>query len=126
MRRLPLVSFIVPLLLAACAGPVGNERVDWDHGARHARVLAVLTPQEAAVEARECLGAVALPDGQPQSQQYVRVRYRLNRLHRNAVAAAPTDMTLRPGDEVELRPEDCDAGRPARIERVLPPLPTPP
>ena len=123
MRRLlPIPAVFLPILLAACAGPVGNERVDWDGGARHARVLAALTPQEAATDTHACLGEKALPDG----QQFVRVRYRLNRLHRNAVAAAPTDMTLRPGDEVELRPEDCDAGRPARIERVLPPLPTPP
>lgn len=122
MRRLPFASFIVPLLLAACAGPVGNERVDWDHGARHARVLAALTPQDAAAEARECLGVGALPDG----RQFVRVRYHLNRLHRNAVATAPAALALHPGDEVELWPEDCDAGRPARIERVLPPLPTPP
>ena len=39
MRRLLLPSALaLSSLLAACAQTVGNERVDWDHGARHARV----------------------------------------------------------------------------------------
>lgn len=123
MRHLPFLSvFALSTLLAACAQPVGNERVDWDHGARHGRVLETLAPQEAAAQARACLGARALPDG----AQFVTVRYRLNRLHRNVVAAAPAGLALHPGDEVEMWPEDCDQGRPARVERVLPPLPTTP
>ncbi|QJE00976.1 hypothetical protein HH212_13835 [Massilia forsythiae] len=101
-------------LLAGCAEPLGNGLVDWAHGARRARVLAVLDAQAGAAALHACAPSA------PPATTYVRVRYRLARLHRSAVAPLPAGMTLAAGDEVELWPEDCDACQAARIERVLP------
>lgn len=131
MRRLSTFSILslyctfccaLGALLAACTGPLARDRVDWDHGARHGRVLALLAPQAAAREAQECLGNAPLPAG----VQFVKLRYRRTRLHHDVVALAPAGLAVGPGDEVELWPEDCGAGRMARIERVLPPLPAQP
>lgn len=119
MRRVSALSALaVCALLAACAQPVNSDRVDWDRGARYGRVLEVLAPQAAEAEARACLG----PDRPlPAGQRYVRVRYRATRLHHKVVATVDDGLSLRAGDEVELWPEDCGAGRLARIGRVLPP-----
>ncbi|HEX8788997.1 MAG TPA: hypothetical protein VF793_22645, partial [Telluria sp.] len=84
----------------------------------YGRVLEVLAPQAAEAEARACLG----PDRPlPAGQRYVRVRYRATRLHHKVVATVDDGLSLRAGDEVELWPEDCDAGRLAHVGRVLPP-----
>lgn len=119
MRRNPILpTLALCALLSACVGPIGNERVDWAHGARHGRVLALLTPQAAAPDVQACLGTGAvLAD-----MLYVKLRYRGTRLHHTIVTVVPAGLALRPGDEVELRPGDCAQGRLARIERVLPPL----
>lgn len=111
------IGIAVCSLLASCAGSLGNGEVDWDHGARRARVLEVLGRQAAEAEARAC--APAGWDWQSE-RIYTRVRYRNNRLYHNTIATVPDGLALRPGDEVELRPEDCREGRLARVERRLP------
>lgn len=119
LRALP--RYLLPLcilscgVLTSCAPTLGHGPIDWEHGARRARVLALSTPEAGAAAAHAC-GAQAPPDA-----HYVQVRYRHARLYRNVVALLPADLAARPGDEVELRPGDCDEGRLARVERVLPP-----
>jgi hypothetical protein len=102
--------------LASCIQPLGHGEVDWDHGARRARVIETLAPQAAEAAARACAPAGwNWQSGRP----YVRVRYRGARLRHDAVATVPEGLALRPGDEVELWPEDCGAQRLARVERLL-------
>jgi hypothetical protein len=112
-----LIGIAICGLLTSCAGSPGNGDVDWDHGARRARVLEVLGRQAAATEARAC--APAGWDWQAE-RSYVLVRYRNgHRLHHNTVAAVPEGLALRPGDQVELWPEDCGERRLARVGRLL-------
>jgi hypothetical protein len=94
---------------------LGQGPIDWEHGARRARVLALATPEAGSAAAHAC-GAPAPPDA-----HYVQVRYRHARLYRNVVALLPTALAAQPGDEVELWPGDCDQGQLARVERVLAP-----
>lgn len=119
MHRVSILSALAAsVLLAACAQPIHSDRVDWDHGARYGRVLEVLAPQAAEAEARACLG----PDRPlPAGGQWVRVRYRATRLHHKVVATVADGLLPHAGDEVELWPQDCDAGRLARVGRILPP-----
>ena len=50
------------------------------------------------------------------------MRYRATRLHHKVVATVADGLALHAGDEVELWPQDCAAGRLARVGRVLPPV----
>ncbi|MGZ5182996.1 MAG: hypothetical protein ACXWC2_21170 [Ramlibacter sp.] len=103
-------------LLASCTQPLGHGEIDWDLGARRARVLDILGPQAAEAEARDC--APAGWNWQA-GGAYARVRYRSGRLHKNTLATMPEGLALQPGDEVELWPGDCGEHRLARIERRL-------
>lgn len=117
MRIGPLIIGLAACgCLASCVQALGHGEVDWGHGARRATVLATLGPQVAEAEARTCV-----PDGWDwqADRRYVRVRYRGVRLHRETVATVAEGLALQPGDEVELWPQDCRAGRLARVERLL-------
>jgi hypothetical protein len=106
--------------LAGCAGPIGDELVDWDHGARHGRVLELLDAQAGSAAVQACIGAAAaLPAG----QVYAKVRYRKTRMHHNVVALVPAGLNVQVRDGVELWPDDCAHGEPAHISRVLPSQP---
>ncbi|MGJ7913866.1 hypothetical protein ACI48D_00110 [Massilia sp. LXY-6] len=110
------IGILACSFLASCTQPLGHGEIDWDHGARRARVLEVLSPQAAEAEARDC--APAGWNWQA-GHAYARVRYRVVRLHRNTVATLPEGLALQPGDEVELWPENCGEHRLARVERRL-------
>jgi hypothetical protein len=109
----PVTGLGLCLLLSSCAQPLGNGPVDWDHGARRGRVLALLDAAAAGAAVQACV-----PGTVPQAR-YAKVRYRGSRLHHTVVAALPDGVMVATGDEVELWPPRCGEGRLARVERVL-------
>lgn len=113
--RIParLAGLSLILLLSSCAQPLGKGPVDWDHGARRGRVLETLDAAAAAPSVQSCAPGTAAQG------VYAKVRYRGARLHHTVVAILPAGVDVRTGDEVELWPADCAAGRLARVERVL-------
>ena len=111
------IGILTSSFLASCTPFPDHGEVDWDHGARRARVVEIVSPQAAEAEARDC--APAGWDWKA-AGSYARMRYRSIRIHRSALAAVPEGMALQPGDEVELLPGNCGEHRPVRIVRRLP------
>lgn len=114
MRVKHSACVLLALGLTACAQ---SPLADWEHGARRARVIDAVDPAVVRELLPSCLQA--LPAEQLAARQFVRVRYWHGRRPFVDVAEAPSGVALRAGDEVELWPEACAEGRPARVARML-------
>lgn len=117
MRVSHIACLFLALSLAACAQPQRAALADWEHGARRARVIEPVDPALVRAQLPSCLQA--MPADELAARHFVRVRYWHGRRPIVEVAEAPTDVALHAGDEVELWPEACAEGRPARIARML-------
>lgn len=109
-------GIVLALCLVACAQPEGPQ-ADWAHGARRARVIGAADAALVKSELPACLGALG-PDLLA-GRRFVRVRFWNGHRSVTDVAEVPAGLTLHERDEVELWPEACADGRPARISRML-------
>jgi hypothetical protein len=112
---LPLIALT---LLAACASPPPSREVDWRNGARRGEIVAFYDMAAGAPPLPACLAQ--LPPAEIASHRFVKLRYRHVRHMRYEVAALPASSALQVGDEVEVWPADCKAGKLSRVGRELP------
>lgn len=104
------------ILLTACASHYRVTQADWEQGAREGRIVRdYAAPGDAAVPA--CLAQLA-----PQAwagHHFVQVRYTRARHIHFDVADLPAPLQAKVGDEVEIWPEDCAAGKIGHIKQVF-------
>jgi len=120
MRRMTsMLAAAGAVLLSGCAATHhGVSEIDWEHGARRARVMSAYAPDAPAATLPPCLAA--LPAQDYASRRFVRVRYHHVKIMLYAVAEQPAGMDLHPDDHVELWPENCGGGKLSRIGKVMP------
>ena len=111
----PGAAALCLLLLCACSAA---PKVDWEHGAHRAWVVAAYPPGRNA-DLPLCL--VQLSDSDLATRHFVALRYRHVRTMRTAVAEVPEGLALPPDTQVELWPADCARGQLSRISTLLPP-----
>jgi hypothetical protein len=103
-------------VLAACAN--SQYTVNWQAGAKHAWITEIIPPDTPDADLPPCLAS--LPHEMRQQNRYVKVRYWRVRVPVIEVAAVPSGAAVQPGQNVELYPADCAAGKLSRIARVFP------
>lgn len=104
------------IVLTACASRYRVTQADWEQGAREGRIvrdyalpgtvpipacMAQMTPQERA------------------GHHFVQVKFNRARHVHFEVAELPSNVQADVGDEVEIWPEDCAAGKFGRIAKVF-------
>ena len=122
---LAVQSGLVIVLLTACATPVGQDEVDWRHGARHGQVQTIYekndTPEIEFPEYRPCL-----QNDREIARRLVKIAYRHSRLTISTLAEVPENLQIKVLDKVEFWPEKCEEGRINRVTRVFPASPSAP
>ena len=103
----------------ACASQSEHTPIDWEGGARHARIVEIYSAATPVAHLPACLAS--LPPGALTTRQFVKARYRHVRMMVNAIAEVPDASAFHVNDVVELRPADCSEGKFARIDRTLVP-----
>jgi hypothetical protein len=113
MRKIETIMASALLLLSGCAATGKISDAEWQQGARRGWVIRHYAPDQPAASLPACLAA--LPAGEYAAHRYVKVRYVVTRLAREAVAEVPAGMALKDGEQLKLWPADCAAGQLACI-----------
>ena len=101
--------------LSACGGV---PLVDWEHGARHGRIVEIISSQASVAGKAPCIEA--LPPKTFTEKRYARVAIHGVRSLRFDFAEIPPEIQTTRGTAVEIFPANCDKGELGRITRVLP------
>ncbi|MRW93612.1 hypothetical protein GJ699_26825 [Duganella sp. FT80W] len=106
------------LLLSGCASKTFVNRADWEQGARHGWVVGEYAAGQPVDTLPACMAR--LPANELASHHFVRVRYSQARLQHEVVVELPAGAALRDGEQVEVWPADCAAGKLAHIDGTPP------
>ncbi len=113
---------VIPLLalVSACAAGPRYEAVDAAQGGVHAKVMKILSPEQAAALHVPCMPA-AVPDGdQP---QWLMTEFRRDRMRSSVVTLAYEGQHVSLSAPVEIKPHYCADGKLYQVVRVLKQLP---
>lgn len=105
------------MLLAACASKHAVSQADWEQGAREGKIT-----RDYAAGTGAALPAcvAALPADERATHHFVLVRYTQARHVHVDIAELPADLHAAIGDNVQIWPEECAAGKYGRITQVFP------
>jgi hypothetical protein len=117
LKALSIGSVVSVLLLAACTTTPLDPEVDWDSGARRARIVEFYSPDTPSARLPTCLANLSKTEFA--ARRFVKVKYRAGRLTSFRVAEVPETMQAKVRDEVEVWPENCSDGKISRISRIL-------
>lgn len=117
MKRLRSACLVcTAILLTACATRYRVSQAEWEQGAREGRIV-----RDYALPGSPPLPACMLPitPEEGAAHHFVQVRFNRARHVHFEVAELPSNLYAGVGDEVEIWPEDCDAGKFGHITRVF-------
>ena len=115
--KILLTTLLPCLIVASCAIPTGQASIDWKNGAKLAWIEKIYPPNQPNPDFQRCMEGFS--EAELAARRLAKVRYLP--LHRPVfvIAEIPENLIVHLGDEVELWPHHCEAGKLSKISQIL-------
>ncbi|MFZ6813373.1 hypothetical protein ACO0K3_02815 [Undibacterium sp. Rencai35W] len=116
MNKKVLSGSIIFALLLSLNNAFASD-IAWEAGAKRGWIMKVYDPKTTVKELPECVEK--LPVVERENKHFAKIHYQHVKRGQTTIAEIPEGMQLNIDDEVEVFPGNCDAGKFARVVKVL-------